>query len=55
MALPIDQRAILIVGITVVVIVVVMLVRVLSGRPASNLSSRSKRNGQILARYGNKI
>lgn len=35
MALPIDERAILIVGLTVIVVVV--LVRVFTGRPASNI------------------
>jgi hypothetical protein len=37
MALPVDQRIILIVGVTVIVIVVVVLVRVLTGRPATNI------------------
>jgi len=37
MALPVDQRIILIVGLTVIVIVVVVLVRVLTGRPATNI------------------
>ena len=37
MALPIDQRAVLIVGLTVIVIVVVVLLRVFTGRPASNI------------------
>ena len=38
MALPIDQKAILIVGITVVIIVVVVVVRVMLGKPPTNLS-----------------
>ena len=37
MALPIDERAILIVGLTVIVIVVVMAVRVATGRRATNI------------------
>lgn len=37
MALPIDQRIILIVGLTVIVIVVVMIVRVATGRRATNI------------------
>ena len=37
MALPIDQRVILIVGVTVVVIVVVVVVRVLLGKKLTNL------------------
>lgn len=36
MALPIDERAILIVGLTVIVIVVVMLVRVKMGKSPIN-------------------
>jgi len=41
MALPIDQRVILIVGLTLAVIVAVVVVRVLTGRPWSNLSKRN--------------
>ncbi|GEM_PF-5387129 len=42
MAVPIDERALLIIGLTVIIILVVVAVRVLTGRPASNLSRRSK-------------
>jgi len=37
MALPIDQRVIVIVGITAVIIVIVIVVRVLTGRKWSNI------------------
>jgi len=46
MALPIDQRALLIVGLTAIVIVVVVVVRVLTGRPASNLSKRKPNDSE---------
>jgi hypothetical protein len=41
MALPIDERVIIIVGLTAAVIVVVVIVRVLTGRPWSNLSKEN--------------
>jgi hypothetical protein len=41
MALPIDERVIIIVGLTAAVIVAVVVVRVLTGRLASNLSKRN--------------
>ena len=44
MALPIDQRVILIVGITIVIIIVVIVARVLTGRPWSNISPKKKQN-----------
>ncbi len=37
MGLPIDERVILIVGLTIIVIVVVMAVRVATGRRATNI------------------
>ena len=47
MALPIDQRVILIVGITAIIIVVVIVVRVLTGRPWSNLGSRKPKSNAL--------
>ncbi len=44
MALPIDERIIIIVGLTLAVIIAVIIVRVLSGRPWSNLSKRNTEN-----------
>jgi hypothetical protein len=40
MVLPLDERALLIIGLTVIIIIVVVAVRVLTGRPATNISKR---------------
>lgn len=44
LALPVVERAVIIIGLTIIVIVAVVVVRVLTGRPASNLSSSPKKS-----------